>query len=189
MDHPERHFPLTTPRIILRPLEPGEERLMVRFHVDNRKHLEKWEPRRPKDFYTVDYWKRFILFNERERRENRGFRLSVFLRDKQDGPIIGNCNLNNIVWGALQACHVGYNLDYRYEGQGLMHEALLETIRFAFSTLKLHRVMANHLPHNEKSAAVLKKLGFKQEGLALKYLKINGQWQDHVLTALINPAE
>lgn len=61
------------------------------------------------------------------------------------------------------------------------------TFDFAFGTLRLHRIMANYLPHNTRSGAVLSRLGFKREGYAEAYLFINGKWQDHILTPLVNP--
>ncbi len=60
-------------------------------------------------------------------------------------------------------------------------------IRYAFEDLRLHRIMANYVPHNQRSAHLLRRLGFVQEGYAKEYLKIAGRWQDHVLTALTNP--
>lgn len=67
-----------------------------------------------------------------------------------------------------------------------MFEALQVAIKYMLSEVGLHRIMANHMPHNERSAKLLKRLGFEVEGLARSYLKINGVWQDHVLTARIN---
>jgi ribosomal-protein-alanine N-acetyltransferase len=66
-----------------------------------------------------------------------------------------------------------------------MYEALLKAIAFAFEHLKLHRIMANYMPRNERSGTLLRKLGFSPEGYARDYLKIAGKWEDHVLTALI----
>ena len=67
-----------------------------------------------------------------------------------------------------------------------MHEALSLLIEFAFSDLCLHRIMANYMPRNKRSAALLERLGFMREGLAKNYLLINGIWEDHVLTSLTN---
>ncbi|MEM9194984.1 MAG: GNAT family N-acetyltransferase, partial [Myxococcota bacterium] len=73
-------------------------------------------------------------------------------------------------------------------GQGLMYEALARAIGFAFEELRLHRVMANHRPENRRSARLLERLGFHNEGFARDYLLIDGKWRDHILTALTNPA-
>jgi ribosomal-protein-alanine N-acetyltransferase len=69
-----------------------------------------------------------------------------------------------------------------------MREALLKANAYVFDSLGLHRIMANYMPSNERSAHVLDRLGFTREGLAKDYLKIDGRWEDHILTSLINPA-
>lgn len=68
-----------------------------------------------------------------------------------------------------------------------MTEIVELSVNHVFQTLDLHRVMANYVPENVRSARVLEKLGFEQEELARSYLKIGGQWCDHVLTSKINP--
>lgn len=68
-----------------------------------------------------------------------------------------------------------------------MEEALRAAIRYAFADLRLHRVMANYMPANERSGRVLRRLGFTVEGYARDYLRIAGAWEDHVLTSFTNP--
>jgi ribosomal-protein-alanine N-acetyltransferase len=68
-----------------------------------------------------------------------------------------------------------------------MTEALSISTKYIFQELNLHRIMANYMPHNRRSAKVLKRLGFVVEGYATDYLMINGQWEDHILTSLTNP--
>ena len=67
-----------------------------------------------------------------------------------------------------------------------MYEALQLTNRYVFEETRLHRIMAGYLPHNDRSGNLLQRLGFEREGYARKYLKINGVWEDHILTSLIN---
>ena len=67
-----------------------------------------------------------------------------------------------------------------------MYEALKAAIEFMFTTFTLHRIQANYIPRNERSGKLLRKLGFTVEGYARDYLKINGKWEDHILTAKIN---
>jgi ribosomal-protein-alanine N-acetyltransferase len=81
----------------------------------------------------------------------------------------------------------GFSLDRSYQGKGLMREVLSEAISYIHKHYGLHRIMANHLPDNERSANTLKSLGFIKEGYASSYLKINGKWQDHVLNSLVLP--
>ena len=88
--------------------------------------------------------------------------------------------------GAFRACLLGYHVDCGSEGKGYMTEAVSAAIRYAFDGLKLHRIMANYVPHNERSARLLERLGFVVEGRAKDYLFIHDRWQDHVLTSLTN---
>ena len=102
---------------------------------------------------------------------------------------MGSVGLTQIVRGPAQRCSLGYGLDAEAEGQGYMTEALRAVIAHAFETLKLHRVEASYMPTNERSGRVLRRLGFTVEGFARDYVCLNGRWQDHILTALSNPAD
>jgi ribosomal-protein-alanine N-acetyltransferase len=104
------------------------------------------------------------------------------------GPFVGSASLSQIYLGPFRACYLGYQLDHAAVGQGLMHEALMRIIEYAFGERKLHRIMANYVPENERSARVLRRLGFVVEGYARDYLFIGGRFRDHVLTALTNTA-
>lgn len=79
-------------------------------------------------------------------------------------------------------------VDRRFEGKGYMSEAIRAVIRYAFEERKLHRIMANYMPGNERSARLLERLNFEREGVAREYLYIRDRWEDHVLTALTNRA-
>jgi ribosomal-protein-alanine N-acetyltransferase len=113
----------------------------------------------------------------------------LFASARQDpDAIIGSVNFNNFVRRAGQYCALGYGLDRDKEGQGLMTEALRAAIEYVFTTLNMHRIMANYMPWNERSGKVLAKLGFEKEGFARQFLYINGKWEDHIMTALVNEA-
>ncbi|HZK24550.1 MAG TPA: GNAT family N-acetyltransferase [Oscillospiraceae bacterium] len=90
--------------------------------------------------------------------------------------------------GAFQSCHLGYKLSEAQINQGLLTEALAEVINYAFTELRLHRIEANIMPGNKRSLWVVEKLGFYYEGLAKKYLKINGSWEDHIHLVLRSQA-
>jgi ribosomal-protein-alanine N-acetyltransferase len=68
-----------------------------------------------------------------------------------------------------------------------MSRALKLAVRYMFSIQNIHRIMASYMPRNQRSEAVLNRLGFKREGFAKDYLLIDGKWEDHNLTSLINP--
>lgn len=81
---------------------------------------------------------------------------------------------------------MGYRLDERAQGKGYMREAILRVVQYAFDEMKLHRIEANIMPHNVRSIKLITAVGFEEEGLAKKYLKINGKWQDHLQYVVLN---
>lgn len=161
--------------------ESSDAAALLRYRVENRAHLAPWEPLREEPYYTVDHCLRSIADGRELARQDRGYPFVVFSLDEKD--ILGSFNLNNVVRGAFQACLLGYGVRADQQGRGLMHEVLQAGLAWAFGELGLHRVMANHMPRNERSACLLQRLGFEREGYARDYLQIAGQWEDHVLTA------
>lgn len=176
---------LSTARLHLLPAESAWARAMLDFQVRNREHFAQWDPTPGGMFFTELFWAMRMRQRELDWKENRGATF-LLMHEKEAGQVIGTVTLSNITRGVFQACHLGYNLDHAYQGQGLMREALDAVLLFAFDTLKLHRVQANYQPENERSAALLKRLGFQIEGHARDYLFLNGAWRDHVLTSLLN---
>jgi [ribosomal protein S5]-alanine N-acetyltransferase len=119
-----------------------------------------------------------------------GRRFSFALAERgaaHDAPILGWISLSEIVRSVFQAAYLGYMLAENAQGHGYMTEGVRAVVSFAFDELLLHRIMANYMPHNERSAAVLRRLGFTIEGTAKNYLYLDGGWRDHVLTSLTNP--
>jgi len=179
-------LPIKTDRLILRLLEPSEAGLMVRYVVDNREHLEPWEPLHTDGYYTLEFWEKELRNRQNEFFVGERICLAIFFREADEREIIGVCNFTEIMRGVLQACFLGYSVHRLYEGLGIMYEALGAAVDFVFNTFKLHRIMANYMPRNLRSGKVLQKLGFSIEGYAPLYLEIDGKWEDHVLTSKIN---
>ncbi|MES2355180.1 MAG: GNAT family N-acetyltransferase [Pseudomonadota bacterium] len=178
---------LLTERLLLTVAPPNVAGRMVNFLNENAEHFSPWDPTPPDGFYTEEYWRRQLTRAFTEFRDGRALRLKLFYRDQPDGEIIGTCNFDQIFRGPFQACYLGYKIAAKYEGEGLMNEALQVAIRYVFDQLHLHRIMANYMPHNVRSGHLLNRLGFRVEGTAKDYLFINGAWRDHVLTSLSNP--
>jgi ribosomal-protein-alanine N-acetyltransferase len=173
--------------IRLRLIRAGDAPDLLRYSVENRTHLKRWEPSRAASFHTLDAMHARLDAVLRSHAAHTALHL-VLDRPGASG-IVGECNFTNIVRGPFQACHLGFSIDAREEGRGLMAAALRLAIAHAFEVLQLHRIMANHRPENTRSAVLLAHLGFEREGLAKRYLKIDGAWADHVLTSLINPSD
>lgn len=154
------------------------------FYIKNSDCLRKWEPLREDDYHSAESWRERLKAREKEQVEGRS---AYFTSYNSSGDITAICNLTNIVKGPFQACNIGYAVSESYQGKGVMSELCNHAVNFAFSELNLNRIMANYMPTNSRSEALLMRLGFIKEGVAKKYLKINGQWEDHVLTSLLNP--
>jgi ribosomal-protein-alanine N-acetyltransferase len=147
--------------------------------------MRRWSPRRPAVYFTRGFQRRSVDATERRRRKGELLVLLVFLKGRER-DIVGRVTLSNVVRGAFHAASVGYSLAEPHRGRGLMHEALRAVLDYAFGPMGLHRVTAAWMPSNRPSGRVLRRLGFRRDGLARKYLLIDGKWEDHVLTSLVN---
>lgn len=179
-------FELETPRLHVRLAEEGDVASILEFYQRNRERLRPFDPERPDYFYTETFWQRQISQNLEDFASGRALRLFMFPRDSPR-ETIGNIGFSNFVRGIGQYCTLGYSVDEAHEGRGLMSEALRSAIDFLFHSLNFHRVEANYMPHNRRSGQLLRRLGFVVEGYSRDYLRINGRWEDHVRTALMNP--
>lgn len=178
---------IETTRLVLHLPGPEAAEAALAYVTENRVHLAPWEPTPGADFFTVEYWRSRLQRNQDELREDRGLRLMLRRREDPDGAILGVANFSQFWRGPFQACYLGYSLAAAEQGKGLMVEALRPAIRHVFDELAFHRIMANHMPENERSRRLLSRLGFTVEGFARQYLHIDGAWRDHVLTSLTNP--
>lgn len=176
---------LETARARIRLAGTADAPKLLRYRLENRGYLAPWEPLREPEYFTLEQCLKTIADNGENARQDRGYPLLVF--DRNESSILASITFANLVRGAFQACHLGYGVAACMQGQGLMAEVLEAGIAWAFGELGLHRIMANYVPRNERSAKLLASLGFEREGYARRYLQIAGVWEDHVLTAKICP--
>ncbi|OOW86611.1 alanine acetyltransferase [Xanthomonas campestris pv. vitiswoodrowii] len=165
--------------VVLCDLAVVDPAAMADYHTRNRVHLDDAMPLRPPAFYTVEGWRRLCVAYRSAIPGERELQLVLL----QGEHVIGTTGFTQIQRGAFQACHMGYGLDAAQQGRGLIQWAATQGIAFAFGPLGLHRVMAQYVPENLRSARVLQRLGFQIEGYARRYLQLNGHWRDHVLTS------
>jgi ribosomal-protein-alanine N-acetyltransferase len=177
--------PLITGRLVLEMPQPTKASRILRYLESNRVRFQDTSPAGSP--LTLDLVSAKLSSAIAEFEQGRGMKLYLFLRAGDDGDPIGDIALSEIVRGPFQACYLGYRIGASYEGQGYVAESIASVVEYAFNALKLHRIMANYMPSNSRSAAVLRRCGFTVEGLARDYLRINGEWRDHVLTSRINP--
>lgn len=173
--------------IRLLPAKPELADMVADYYRRNREFLRAYEPEREERFFETEYQKT-LLENELKDRE-AGLSARFYIQPVlEPGRVIGMIGLNNIVRGAFQSAFLGYKLDGANCNRGFMTMAVAMMVEYAFQELKLHRIEANVMPRNKVSLRVLEKNGFESEGLARRYLCINGVWEDHIHMVIRNTA-
>jgi ribosomal-protein-alanine N-acetyltransferase len=178
---PSLDIELTGPRVILRTGDSEDWKAWRRVREMSRDYLEPWEPKWPADALSYNYYCSLLRRQWREWRSGRGYAFTIFTKGVTQPVLVGGITLSDIVYAAAQKGTIGYWIGKPYAGQGLMTEAVGLVCDFAFTKLKLQRVEAGCLPHNEASKTVLRRTGFEEEGYAKAYLQINGKREDHIL--------
>lgn len=174
-----------TDRLILKVIDKSDAPLVVDYYLRNQSFLEEWVPVRDKEFYSLQNQEELIQQDRLKIEANQLLKFWMFCKHHPD-RIIGSISFDSIVRGAFLSCYLGYKLDKDEVGHGYMTEALGKGIDLIFGEWGLHRIEANIMPKNQRSLRVVEKLGFYNEGLARKYLKINGEWEDHIHMVLLN---
>lgn len=171
-------------RVTLRPLAAADFRAWREVRRQNVDWLTKWEPKRqPGHPDPVEDRSAFLVrcsARERERQLGSGFSFGVFI----GSSLVGEMNLNSIQRGAFQSAYIGYWIAQQVAGNGFTPEALVVVMRYGFEELLLHRVQIAIIPRNSASRRVVEKLNIRDEGTAVRYLEINGVWEDHVRYAV-----
>lgn len=145
----------------------------------SRTFLEPWEPTWRQDELTEGAFRARVLRNDQE--FSSGQAVPFFIFRREDMALLGGVTVGYIRRGAAQSCMIGYWMGERHAGQGHMFAALQLVIPYIFIELQLHRIEAACIPDNMRSIRLLEKAGFQQEGHLREYLKINGQWRDHLM--------
>lgn len=167
----------------LRPPQISDYGPWAELRAMSRAHLVPWEPAWPRDDLSKGAYRRRIKHYQREARDDLGYAFLVFA--SEGDRLIGGLTLSNVRRGVTQSAMLGYWLGTPFVGRGHMTAAVRAVLPHAFEPLRLHRIEAAVQPSNDRSVDVLKRAGFIEEGLARRYLKINGSWQDHLLFAIL----
>lgn len=169
---------------MLRPLTPSD---FTEFQDVRRRcadWLLKWEPRRPPGAPDVisnrSAFAARCRARDRERQLGTGYGFGIFIQ----GCFRGEINLNGVQRGPFRSAYVGYWIDEACAGAGFTPESLVVLARYAFEDLGLHRLQVAIIPRNLSSRRVVAKLELREEGTAVRYLEINGVWEDHVRYAI-----
>ncbi len=178
---------LTGRRVLLRPLTVTDFEAWREVRIRARDWLVKWEPRPLSGQPDATEDRRVFAARcgarERERQLGSGYGFGIFVGPDRD-CFAGEINLSSIQRGPYQNAYVGYWIDEAQAGRSYTPEAFVVLCRFAFEDLALHRLQASIIPRNAPSHRVAAKVGLRNEGTALRYLEINGKWEDHVRYAI-----
>jgi len=171
-------------RILLRPIVAADFPAWREVRRRNIDWLTKWEaqrvPGQPDVVEDRDAFAVRCSARQRERQLGTGYGYGIFV----DGDLAGEINLTAVQRGPFQSAYVGYWIDEKHAGNGYMPEALVVLAQFAFDELQLHRIQISIIPRNSASRRVVEKLGIRDEGIAARYLEINGVWEDHIRYAI-----
>jgi ribosomal-protein-alanine N-acetyltransferase len=184
---PTTTTPALAPRgngLLLRPPQMIDYPQWSRLREESRTFLTPWEPIWPSDDLTRSGFRRRLRRYAEDIAADRSYPFLIF-RD-HDESLLGGVTVANVRRGIVQAGTIGYWIGAAYSGRGLMTAALRVLLPTLFGELSLHRVEAACIPTNNSSVRVLEKCGFTREGLARRYLCINGVWQDHYLFGLLH---
>lgn len=169
--------------VFIRPPRDEDWKAWSDLRERSRDFLVPWEPTWPRDSLTRGAYRRRVRHYSEEWEAGAGYAFFIFSR--ADEGLRGGITLSHVRRGIAQTGTLGYWVGEPFSRQGVMTDAL-ECIKiFFFERLGLHRLEAACLPANEASRGVLAKAGFREEGMAPKYLKINGAWEDHLLFAIL----
>jgi len=170
-------------RITLRTLRESDYEPWHEVRVRCRAWLVPWEPRPAGAPAAAEDRASFAArcaLRERERQIGSGYGFGIFVGER----FVGELTLSSIQRGPFQSGSIGYWVDQAFAGQGLVPEAVVVTLRFAFEALGLHRVEISIIPRNAASRRVAEKLDLRLEGVSERFLEIDGQWEDHVRYAM-----
>lgn len=175
---------IETERVVLRAPQMSDYPAWAELRATSRDFLVPWEPLWAPDELSRASFRRRVRHYLRDMREDMGYALFVY--DTQSSALVGGITLCNVRRGVTQSCTLGYWVGAAHAKRGYMTAAVRAVVPFVFDSLELHRLEAACLPTNTASMRLVKRVGFTREGLARRYLRINGDWRDHVLYALLD---
>lgn len=174
---------LSGQRVVLRTLSESDYSAWHEIRVRCRDWLLPWEPRpcgAPPPAEDYGSFTARCAVRERERQLGTGYGFGIFV----GGRLCGEVTLSSIQRGPFQSGFMGYWIDQAVAGQGYVPESVVVALQFSFDSISLHRVEISIIPRNRASLRVVEKLDIRSEGIAQRYLEIDGVWEDHVRFAV-----
>ncbi|OJF15699.1 alanine acetyltransferase [Couchioplanes caeruleus subsp. caeruleus] len=170
--------------VVLRPYRRGDAQAWSEVRVANEAWLSPWESAPPGPWADMNSPRAYLyVYRDMKRAARRGDSMPFAVCLRQDGGeerLVGHINLGSIVRRAFGSAYVGYWVDSRVAGRGVIPTALALAVDHAFGAGGLHRVEINIRPENVPSRRVVEKLGFREEAYHPRYMHIDGAWRDHL---------
>lgn len=172
---------LKDPPVGLRPLRYRDARVWAEIRGRNAQWLKPWEATPPPTSTAPPMsFRQMVRQYAAQARADEAISWAVTHEDR----LVGQLSISNIVWGSARSGTVGYWIDAAFAGRGIVPHALALAADYCFFTADMHRLEVNIRPENQASLRVVEKLGFREEGLRLRLLHIDGEWRDHRSFAL-----
>lgn len=169
--------------VALRPVRVSDARTWREIRVRNASWLRPWEPSNPETPLhrsSIGPYVAMVRTMRREARQGQALPWVV----TYGGQFAGQLTVGSIVWGSARSGQIGYWIDESFAGQGITPTALAMAVDHCFRVVGLHRLEASIRPENAASRRVVEKLGFREEGIRVRQLHINGAWRDHICYAI-----
>jgi [ribosomal protein S5]-alanine N-acetyltransferase len=169
--------------VTLRPVRVSDARTWREIRVRNASWLRPWEPSNPETpLYrsSIGPYVSMVRTMRREARQGQALPWVV----TYGGAFAGQLTVGSITWGSSRSGTIGYWIDESFAGRGIIPTALAMAADHCFRVVGLHRLEASIRPENTASRRVVEKLGFREEGIRVRQLHINGQWRDHICYAI-----
>ena len=168
---------LDTEHLRLSVLRKSEGARACEYFLNNRAFHRQFSQTHTDDYFTVSMQKKYLAFDCDSFLD--GTLVPLWITVKGSDKLIGRVSFFNFAYGGMMSCACGYHLDKDETGKGYMTEALRASLAFVFDEYKMHRIEAFILPENERSLALVNRLGFHYEGRRISYMHINGEYRDH----------
>ncbi len=169
-----------TSRVSIRPLEENDAEALYALRLRNRGYLEPWGALPENGRVTPETERESVREWTARAEAGHGYAFVV----EHAGEMVGRVTLSDVQRGRVQSAALGYWIAEEWRGRGFAPDAVRQALEFAFFEAGLHRIEAGVMPRNAASIRVLQKAGFREEGLLVRLLRINGVWEDHKLFAI-----
>ena len=166
--------------VLLRPIKRSDRFAWTEIKARNKSWLSPWEATNPDGHISTPTFSDVYRQSRRSAKNGNAFMFAIVV----DGDLVGQITLGNVIWGSLREGYIGYWIDQKHAGRGIMTTSLALLTEYSLKEAGLHRIEVSIRPENHASLRVVEKLGFNNEGMRPRFLHIDGDWRDHSIFVL-----